>query len=344
MHSLEPIQIGNVKRNQQTGKKSIHEHSPLVMARARHTTGSLAQFSVAFKHNEESKKGLVIDASPQFEEKKRLANQQMIAKRNLNEENCMGDNKKELHDGKMDCGEQAAGALQVPSLKRTNPIILESEDENEEWFDDDEADDADEFDCSEPDDILGEERLPNQINLSRAVDNQSKMAPGAAAVRLYNELHNFDIITERLTHLPAHQETSFYSLKGNESSQFSFDEKSDNRGIAKVERSVRIYQKKLDKLIVKKTTDPDSYDGDQKERRLKRIIWMLNGVRNYNHERADLLAVIAKLKKVKMVPDGYHYPELNRIESEPEELKGMKMRKEMHLAMKSRNGKNQASN
>ena len=64
---------------------------------------------------------------------------------------------------------------------------------------------------------------------------------------------------------------------------------------------------------------------------------MLNGIRNYNHERADLLAVIAKLKKVKMVPDGYHYPELNRIESEPEELKGMKMRKEMHLAMKSCN-------
>ena len=75
------------------------------MARARHTTGSLAQFSVAFKQNEESKNGLVIDASPQFDEIKRTSNQQMIAKRNLNEENCMGDNKKELHDGKVDGGE-----------------------------------------------------------------------------------------------------------------------------------------------------------------------------------------------------------------------------------------------
>ena len=61
---------------------------------------------------------------------------------------------------------------------------------------------------------------------------------------------------------------------------------------------------------------------------------MLTGIRDFNHERADLLAVISKLKKIKMVPDGYHYPELNRIESEPEELKGMKARKEAHLAMK----------
>ena len=176
-----------------------------------------------------------------------MANQQMIAKRNSNEvnQNSMEDNKKELHDGKVDSGEQAAGALKAPSLKRTNQIIVESEDENEdeEWFDDDDADDDafDDGDFSEPEDTLGEERLPNQINLSRAVDNQSKLAPGAAAVRLYDELHNFDIITERLSRLPAHQEPSFYSLKGNESSQFSFDEKSDNRGIAKVERSVQIY-------------------------------------------------------------------------------------------------------
>ena len=63
---------------------------------------------------------------------------------------------------------------------------------------------------------------------------------------------------------------------------------------------------------------------------------MLIGIRDYNHERADLLAVISKLKQIKTIPEGYNYPELHRIESEPEELKGMKMRKEMHLAMKSR--------
>ena len=250
----------------------------------------------------------------------------------------MADIKKELQEGKMDNGVMAGEALKVPSLKRTNQFIMGSEDED--WFDDEEADanadDSDNADCGEVDDILGEERLPNQINLSRTVDNQRKLAPGAAAARLYEELEHFDTITERLSRLPAHQEPSFYSLKGSEGTQFSFDEKNDNRGIAKIGRSLQVYNKKLDKLIVKKTTDPDSYDSDQKERRLERIIWMLIGIRDHNHERADLLAVIAKFKKVKMVPKGYHYPELNRIESEPEELKGMLLRKEMHLAMKSR--------
>ena len=236
-HSLERIQLGNVRLNQLAGKMSIHEQSPLVMARARHTTGSLAKFSVAFQKNEETKNSLVIDA-PQLDEKRTPSNAPMVAKQNLNEENqnSMADKKKELLDGKVDGGAQAAEALKAPSLKRTNQFIVESEDE--EWFDDEDGEDAD---CGDDDDILGEERLPNQINLSRAVNNQSKLAPGAAAARLYDELHNYGIITERLSILPANQEPTYYSLKGNEGSQFSFDENHDNRGIAKVGRSLQIY-------------------------------------------------------------------------------------------------------
>ena len=54
-----------------------------------------------------------------------------------------------------------------------------------------------------------------------------------------------------------------------------------------------------------------------------RIIWLLSGIRDYNYRRADLLAVIAKLSKIKMVPAGYHYPELNSNQGLPKELEDM---------------------
>ena len=182
----------------------------------------------------------------------------------------MADIKKELHNGKVDNGAEAVEPLKAPSLKRTNHFVDELNDSgDEEWFDEvvDDSDEAD-SDCSEADGVLGEERLPNQINLSRAVDNRRKMAPGDAAARLYEEIKSFNTITERLSRLPQHQKPSFYSMKGNESSLFSFDEKNDNRGIAKIGRSLQVYKKKLDKLIVKKTTDPEMFDDEQKERRL----------------------------------------------------------------------------
>ena len=66
-------------------------------------------------------------------------------------------------------------------------------------------------------------------------------------------------------------------------------------------------------------------------RRVKRKIWSLKGIRDYSLSKADLRTVIKKLKKVGQVPEGYHYPELNRREGEaPQEIKDMLQRKRLH--------------
>ena len=73
-HSLERIQLDGVRQTKLAGDLTIQEQSPLVMARARHTTGNLGQISFAFQPKEELKKGLAhaIDASPKIDVKKTL--------------------------------------------------------------------------------------------------------------------------------------------------------------------------------------------------------------------------------------------------------------------------------
>ena len=61
---------------------------------------------------------------------------------------------------------------------------------------------------------------------------------------------------------------------------------------------------------------------------------MLEGQRDYNLEKSELREVVRKLKRINQVPEGYHYPELNRKRDKPQELQAMEQRKEMHLKQK----------
>ena len=44
----------------------------------------------------------------------------------------------------------------------------------------------------------------------------------------------------------------------------------------------------------------------------KRLVWKIEGMRQYDLDKDDLDRVILKLKRFGMVPENYLYPELNR--------------------------------
>ena len=57
-----------------------------------------------------------------------------------------------------------------------------------------------------------------------------------------------------------------------------------------------------------------------KIKKVQRKIWQIVGIRDYNINRVDLWSVIDKLKKIDQIPEGYHYPELNRRDYIPRDL------------------------
>ena len=57
-------------------------------------------------------------------------------------------------------------------------------------------------------------------------------------------------------------------------------------------------------------------------------------MRDYNLKKSDLLIVIEKLVKIDQVPEGYHYPELNRNTQLPIQLRDMAKRKKLHFMLK----------
>ena len=50
-------------------------------------------------------------------------------------------------------------------------------------------------------------------------------------------------------------------------------------------------------------------------------------------EPEALKLVIEKLKRIGKIPEGYHYPELNRVDAEPIEMKEMIQRKNLHYTL-----------
>lgn len=64
---------------------------------------------------------------------------------------------------------------------------------------------------------------------------------------------------------------------------------------------------------------------------LKRELWVKKGICNHNFDEKDLDRVILNLGKLDMVPKGYLYPELQKINQQmPDILQEMLTRKANH--------------